>query len=561
MLVYLHIKNIALIEDLNLELGKNLNIFTGETGAGKSIIIDSINAILGSRVSKELIRTGEEKALIEAEYSGEFLKNIFKEFNLDEEDDEILIISREVFLSGRNICKVNGKLVTVSTLKKIGEKLIDVHGQYDNQSLLRTESHIELLDLFAGVKLLKLKKLYKEKREDYLKIKNNLKKLTENIGEREKKIDILKYQIDEIDIANLSIGEDDNLQNEKSVLNNAEKITYVLSKVYESLISGNNQKSSARDLINDSITSMKTIAEYDYKYDKLTKDIENLEYLIDDINDIVRDEKDIVEYNPNLLEEIQERIELINTLKRKYGNTIEEILVYKENAIIELNTLENVEENTSNLKMKIDKLEIELLEYAKKINIQRCKAGDFLAENIKKELIDLEIKNANFKVDIEYELNENNFKETGLDKIEFLISTNKGEPLKSLSKIASGGEMARIMLAIKKTLATVDKIETLIFDEIDTGISGIAAQKVGKKLKQISKNHQVICVTHLPQIATLADNHYYIEKISDKNTYTKIKNINYDEKIIEISRLLAGDNSEFTTKLAKEMLDKAEKYK
>jgi DNA repair protein RecN (Recombination protein N) len=561
MLIHLHIKNIALIEELNLDLHKGLNILTGETGAGKSIIIGSINAILGGRVSKELIRTGKDRALVEIIYSGKHLNSFLKEMSIEPEENGEIIVSREIFLSGRNICKINGALVTVSALKKLGEKLIDIHGQHDNQSLLRTENHIELLDSFSGDEFNDLKISYSKNREKFLNLKNELENLQKDIGEREKKIDILKYQIEEIEMANIEVGEDDSLVKDRSIQLNAEKIIYSLSAAHELLSNGNEPKIPARDLLDSAVYEISLIENLDEKYERIKNDIENILYTIDDISDSIRAEKEEMEFDSNSLDEINQRLDLINGLKRKYGSNIEEILKYFEDSKEELNKLENIEESTFNLNQKLIESEKKLLELAYKMHLKREGNAKFIENKIKDELKDLEIKDADFKVDIIYEVLDegNNFKDNGLDKVEFLISTNKGEPLKPLSKIASGGEMSRIMLAIKKILAQVDDIETLIFDEIDTGISGIAAQKVGKKLNQISKNHQVICVTHLPQIASMANNHFNIKKITDDKTITTIKKLNYEEKIREIARLLAGDNSNITTKLAKDMLEKSNK--
>jgi DNA repair protein RecN (Recombination protein N) len=570
MLRQLDIHNIALIDNISIELGVGFNILTGETGAGKSIIIDSINAILGERISKDLIRTGKEKAIVEAifEVENERMTNIFEHMGIVPEEDGTLIISREFNLAGKNICRINGKMATVSMLKEIGEWIIDIHGQFDNQSLLRTDSHIKLLDLFGGEKIEQLKHNYLNILADYKSIKGKLKEISGNIGERERRIDLLRFQIEEITNAALQPDEEEKLNKQRVVLSNSEKIIQALSSAYEFLLSGNNIKSSASDNLNEALSELNGIAKLGENLSDIRKRLEEVSYQLDDITEEIRKERDNVEYNPDMLESIEERLDFIFKLKRKYGISISEIQNYCKKSELELQELNDCEGAINRLNSRLKLLNEELYKSACLLNAERKKAAEILENEITVELNDLEMKKAKFKVNIEFDEqmeinNERKYTQNGLDRIEFLISPNTGEPLKPLSKIASGGEMSRIMLAIKTILADVDEIPTMIFDEIDIGVSGRAAQRVGEKLSFISKNHQVLCVTHLAQIASMADNHYLIEKFSnEESTETKVQRLKGNCIRDEIARILGGSNiSDITLKHAEEMLENAKKIK
>lgn len=570
MLIHLEINNVALIDSVSIDFESGLNVLTGETGAGKSILIDSINAVLGERISKELIRTGREKAVVEAlfQVENDRFHDIYEELGIDSEPDGSLIISREFNTAGRNICRINGKIVTVSMLKDIGQRIIDIHGQHDNQSLLRTESHASLLDSFGGESIQLLKNQYTCLLEKYKTIKNKLKELTGDKSERERKIDLLKYQIEEIKKSRLKVGEEEELEKQRLLLANSEKITEALSKSYDALFSGSQSDSSAADKIGEAISELNTILKINEKYKEISQKLEDISYQLDDVIEEIRSERDGMEYNPEMLEQIEERLDIIFKLKRKYGAAIKDILEYCRKIETELDEIVKSEETVKALRQEIDKIDGELYSAAKAIHSERLRAAGLLEKNIGCELDDLEMKKAKFKVNIEFTEDlqngsERKYTHNGLDKIEFLISPNAGEPLKPLSKIASGGEMSRIMLAIKTILADVDEMPTLIFDEIDIGISGKAAQKVGEKLSFISKSHQVICVTHLAQIACMADNHYLIEKVSDENnTHTMVNKLGNLQMKEEIARILGGANiSEITIKHAEEMLLNASDFK
>jgi len=570
MLLQLDIHNVALIDAVSIELGKGLNILTGETGAGKSIIIDSINAVLGQRISRDIIRTGTDRALVEAVFqiSDDRLQDIFDEMGMEPEEDGTIILSREINQSGRNTCRINGKMVSASFLSKIGERLVDIHGQYDNQSLLKTETHIELLDSFGGEKIYKIKQEYASLLEQYRQIRSQLKALTGDPGERERQIDLLKYQVDEIKKAKLKNNEDEDLGRQKILLANAEKIAGALTSVYNLLSSGGRTGRSAIDAINEALSDLNSITKLDEAYETFYSQLQDILYQLEDFAEVIRKNSENIEYNPAMLEEIEERLDLIYKLKKKYGSSIEGIHKYCSESEKKLEELLKSDELIAELNSKKAELEDKLYNTCKKLNAERISAASILESRIGEQLNELEMKNARFKVDIQFDhemqnKGERKFAYNGLDKVEFLISPNAGEPLKPLSKIASGGEMSRIMLAIKTILAEVDKIPTLIFDEIDNGISGKAAQKVGEKLSFLSRNHQIICVTHLAQIACMADDNFLIEKSSENGTTrTNVSRLDIQGRIKEIARLVGGfESSETSIKYAKEMINNAEMLK
>lgn len=570
MLIQLDIQNVALIDRINIELGKGLNLLTGETGAGKSIIIDSINAVLGERISKDLIRTGKDRALVEAVFQidNERFSDIFTEMGLEPEDDGTLILSREINQSGKNICRINGKMATVSILKSFGERIIDIHGQHDNQSLLRVENHLLLLDSFGGEAIQELLRGYSSLLEGYRQTKARLKSISGDIGERDRKADLLKFQIDEIRKAKLKKNEEEDLNKQRTLLANSEKVANSLTSAYGLLFSGNNMKNSAYDNTNEAIAELNSIAKLDERFENIAKRLQDVAYQIDDIIEDIRKEKDGIEYNPGLLEEIDERLDLIYRLKRKYGGSTAEVLEYCIRAEAQLEELHRSEETAVKLQKKLTGLDEELFETAGRLHELREAAAGILEDKIGGQLNELEMKRAKFKVDLQFDRNtesgvERKYLPNGLDRVEFLISPNVGEPLKPLARIASGGEMSRIMLAVKTILADVDNIPTLIFDEIDIGISGKASQKVGEKLSFISKNHQVLCVTHLAQIACMADRHYLIEKVSEEETTrTFVRKLEDGEVRDELARLMGGSSSsEASVRYAGEMLENARKYK
>lgn len=563
MLLQLGIQNIALIDKLNLEIAPGLNVLTGETGAGKSIIIDSINAVLGERVNKDLIRNGKEKAFIEAVFECEntYVNDILQQLGIEVEDGNI-IISREISISGKNTCRINGRLVNVSVLKQVGELLLDIHGQHDNQSLLKTETHIELLDAFGGTTIEALKSDYQGIFGQYKNIKSKLQGLIGDKGEIARRMDMLKFQIDEIENAKVKKGEDETLSKQRQILANSEKIINSIISSYDLLNEGNNGESALYNS-NRALQELSNILKYDAELNPIYEKLESVVYQLEDICEDLRAKREAAEFNPDALSQIDERLDIISRLKRKYGITIEEILVFLENSKKEYDELLQSESLIKELNKKLSAILEKMYESTKKLHLERQKAALILEKNITSELENLEMKNAKFKVNLLINEDEKNFSKNGLNTVEFLISSNIGEPLKPLSRIASGGEMSRIMLAIKTILANVDAIPTLIFDEIDTGISGKAAQRVGEKLSYISKTHQVLCVTHLSQLACMADNHLYIEKNSNnENTFTSVRYLDKKGRIEEIARIIGGsDITTLAIKHAEELIKSAKIFK
>lgn len=569
MLLQLDIHNVALIEEVSIELENGMNILTGETGAGKSIIIDSINAVLGERVSKDIIRTGSDKALIEAVFRTDMAKlaDVMDELGMEPEEDGTVILSREITQSGRNTCRINGKMVAASFMKAIGERLIDIHGQHDNQSLLKIENHIELLDAFAGEEMQELKKEYSELLEQYRSVRAGIRELSGDPGERERRMDLLKYQIDEIKKARLKPNEEEELNKERLLLSNADKIAGSLSAAYDLLLSGEEAGRPALDAMNEALSNLSMTARMDSICEDMYKRMQDIIYQLEDLTSDIRRKRESIEYDPARLEDIGERLDLIHKLKRKYGEGIDEILRFCENAEKKLEEIQKSEETARLLAERLTELESQLFLKAGKLNAERLKAAAVLESRIGQQLDELEMKNAEFKVDIQFDTGavsqtERKFGQNGLDRVEFLISPNVGEPLKPLAKIASGGEMSRVMLAIKTILAEVDSIPTMIFDEIDTGISGKAAQRVGEKLSLISRQHQVLCVTHQAQIALRADSNYVIEKNSDgSSTRTKVTKLDNENKIKEIARLIGGETTAASLKYAAELIKTAKSNK
>ncbi|EYE89706.1 DNA repair protein RecN [Fervidicella metallireducens AeB] len=559
MLLELHIKNFALIDEVKLRFDEGLNILTGETGAGKSILIDSVNFLLGDKQNRDIIRTGEENAFVEGvfEVKGDKLINILKENGI--EYDDLLIITREINQSGRSISRINGRTVTLNLLKQIGELLIDIHGQHEHQSLLDEGKHIHILDSFCVDGFKQLKSEYNKLFADTKEIEGRLQKLKTDEQYKLRRIDLLSFQINEITEAQLKLNEDIELEKRKNILVNAEKIVSTLSIIYNKLYK-DEETECAYDRIGTSLVQLESIAKYDEKISNAKESLEEVYYKIEDVIETLRDYLDEAEFNPEELNEIEIRLDTINKLKKKYGNSIGEILKYNEEITEELSNLQKSEELTEELERSLETNLTKLEEYAKEITKIRQQTGDKLKIYIENELKYLGMERAEFKVQIEEtaHLNEN-----GKNKVCFLITANPGEPLRALSKVASGGEMSRIMLAIKSVVADVDSIPTLIFDEIDTGISGRTAQAVAEKMCLISRKHQIFCVTHLPQIASMADNHYKIQKLVINNkTTTTVNLLNKDEKVNELSRMLGGAIVTETTKNhAKEMLELADSLK
>ena len=551
MLSTLYIENIAVIEKTNIEFSKGLNVLTGETGAGKSIIIDSINAVTGHRTSKDIIRTGSESAFVSATFTDVDFNILKKAEEMGfKSDDGTLILSRELSLNGRSVCRINDRPATVTTLKELGINLINIHGQHESLELMQSDSHINYIDNYADIA--------KEKEDYYCSYKElcKLKKqLNENGSDEEKRlydIDLLTFQVDEIDNASLTIGEDEELANEKKLLQNSEKIRTYLDKA-KSVLSGYGVSEGACNLVDEASTNLIKASNFYDEAEDISNRLSDLSYTLSDISTEISDLIDNLEFDPSRLEEIELRLDEIYKLKRKYGNSIEEILEYRDNAAVRLDNLLNYDKNMAELKERYNNLLEEAVEKAEKLTALRKKAGEEFSKKVQEEMSFLDMPNVRIFVSME----GTPLTSTGKDKVEILISANPGETPKPVSKIASGGELSRMMLAIKTVLSASDIVDTLIFDEVDTGISGKASRKVGLKLKEVSKNRQVICVTHQVQIASLGDSHNLIRKnVKDGRTFTEVVTLDHKGRVEELSRIMGGiEITESTRKLAEEMLN------
>lgn len=547
MLSNLYIENIAVIEKTSIDFKKGLNVMTGETGAGKSIVIDSINAVLGNRTSKELIRTGASSAFVSAEFTNLSEKAIavIYEAGFELEDGELLI-QREISTTGKNKCRINGRPATVSTLKEIGVQLINIHGQHESYELMSPELHISYIDKLAGLE--SEIEAYQEVYKKYKKLSAELKKATVDESERERKIDLLKYQIDELEDADLRDGEYEELNEQKAVLQNSEKIIEAIMSS-RALMNGDEESSGVLENLQEINSQLSDISEYMSEVEPINSRIESAIYELEDCLSELTGLTDLVDTDGGSLDSIEERLDLIYTLGKKYGSTIKEMLDFLDKAKKELNALVMYDENREALIKECDKAYKEAEKLAKALSEKRRATSSEFADKVCEEMAFLDMPNVKLVVVKEScELNS-----LGCDNIEFLISTNPGEPPKPISKIASGGELSRMMLAVKNVLSDKDDIDTLIFDEVDTGISGSAAQKVGLKLREVSKSRQVLCVTHLAQIAAMGNSHFKISKsVRDEKTFTKVEELDHEGRKQELARIIGG------TEMTKASLDYAE---
>lgn len=544
MILELYMKNCALVEESRINLGENLNILTGETGSGKSIIIEALGLCLGNKYDKSFLRKGTEKGIAEIIVSSPSsnLQSILDEYDIDLEDDE-LIITRIIYADGKSVARINGRTIKMSILKEIALTFIDLHGQHQNQALFNKDTHLKFLDLFGG-KIIDLPRdEYKNTYTEYNKVKKALNILNENKDEKEiqREIDLLKFQINEIEAAALSKDEYEDLLRQREIYRNSEKIYNNLNLSYEKLHDGS---VNAVDLIGMASKELSEISKYDETLSGYSEIIERIMYELQDTCRDLRNYKENIDFEPYELEQIEVRVDEINNLRRKYGDTIEDILKYKDEISSRLEEIVNRDEMSESLKNKLAELDEKLSEKASSLTKVRQEVAVNLEEAILSELKSLDMKGVSFKVNF----TESNYSQSGNREVEFMISFNLGEDLKPIYKVASGGEMSRFMLAFKTILADIDEIDTIVFDEIDAGISGIAAQVVGDKLHNIAKKKQILCITHLPQIAANADTHFCISKNSDENrTYTTIKKLKNEESINEIARLIAGSNITDTT--------------
>ena len=547
MLSLLHIENIAVIERAEISFGRGFHVLTGETGAGKSILIDAISAILGERSYRDMIRTGADKASVRAVFTDVPQYPWFEE-NGVEYDPEV-VIQRDIYLDGRNTCRVNGALVTVTILHKLGIQLINIHGQHDSASLFDENNHLFFLDDFAENH--PLRETYAVKYAAVDNLNREIQRLSMDEGEKLRKLEMLKYQIAEIENAELEAGEDEVLEERRKVLQNAEKLSDGLNSAVESLYGGDDTD-GAISLISNAQRDLARLSRYTDTFNDLQEMLTDLMYSLQDAAEELRDQRDDLSYSGDELERIEERLDVIHRLRRKYGADCAEILAYLDNARRELDEIEFSDDHLDKLKRKLLKAEKEAWDAAYALRDSRISAAEKLSERILDELSQLDMPKVQFScVFTELELTAN-----GADSVAFYMSANAGEALKPMSKVASGGELARIMLAIKNVLAQQDQVPTLIFDEVDTGVSGRAAVKVAEKLHSIAGNKQVLCITHLPQIAARGDNHMLISKSErDGRTYTTVTPLDREGRKQELARIIGGANiTETTLKSAEEML-------
>ncbi len=551
MLSLLHIENIAVIEQADISFDKGFNVLTGETGAGKSIVIDAISAILGQRAYRDMIRTGTNKASVRAVFTKVPNFPWFEENGV--EYDGETVIQRDIFLDGKNVCRVNGTLVTVAILHKLGIQLINIHGQHDSASLFDEENHLRFLDAFADNGALLAD--YREKFAAVSELRRQIDRMTMDEGEKLRRMETLKYQIAEIEKADLKSGEDEVLEQRRKLLQNSEKLSQGLEEASEALLGGDDSDGAAA-LLAQAAYALSRIARYSDDYTGFQERLTDLKYQVQDIADEVRDSLDELSYSADELETIEARLDIIHRLRRKYGADCDEILAYLDKAQKELDEIEFADDRVEQLKKKLAKQEKQAWDAALALRKNRQEQGAVMAEKILSELSQLDMPRVQFQC----RFRETELTSEGADGVAFYLSANAGEDLKPLSKVASGGELARIMLSMKNVLAEKDAVDTLIFDEVDTGVSGRAAQRIAEKLKSLAKHKQVLCVTHLPQLAALADTHMLIAKSEhDGRTYTTVTPLDRKGRAMELARIIGGAHiTETTLKSAEEMLSAGE---
>jgi DNA repair protein RecN (Recombination protein N) len=536
MLKSLNIKNIAVIEEANIDFSDGLNVMTGETGAGKSIIVDSINAVLGERTSKELVRHGEDNAFVSAMFEriNSDVRNKLCDLGLPCEEDNTLVITRRISALGKSSCRINGVACTVSMLKEIGTLLMNIHGQHDSQALLNSDYHYRFVDMLCDDK--SVLEDYKKSFRAFVAIRKKLKELTADADDRERTLELLSYEIAELEAADIKIGEREELKNRRNLILNAKSIITSLSGVL-SAINGDDEFSGIETMLETQARELEDISEVDSELKSIYNKLTDLNDMLEALKDMTRGKLSSIDYSEGELDEIEERLDMYYRFSSKYGDTEEEMLSYLENAQNRKNAIDNSDEELKRLNDEYDIALEETLMKAEKLSAFRKETAKRLEEAVKAQLEYLDMP----KIQFITHFDKGNLSVNGTDKLEFLISTNPGEPPKPLSKIASGGELSRIMLAVKSVLAKADSVDTLIFDEIDTGVSGRASRKIGYRLKSLGRDTQVICVTHSAQIASCADEHLLIKKeFSGDRTYTSVTPLNRDERIKELARIMGG---------------------
>lgn len=552
MLAQLFIHNIAVIEKASIDLDQGFTVLTGETGAGKSMIIDAIHAVLGERTSKELVRTGASSASVSALFTGldEEILELLDQLSIPREEDGSVLIQRDIRLEGRSPCKINGAPATVSMLKQLGPKLITIHGQHESYELLSPEIHMTYLDSFGGLESLLSE--YQTAYHSLRETQRQLEALQTDEGEKARLSDLLHYQIDEIEGANVREGEREELESQRDVIRNSEKIASALELLRE-LLSGDEEREGLLSGLSQASSEAERVAAFLPELEEASQKLREAGYLVEDADAILRNTA--VDFNPELLESIEERLDLLYKLGLKYGGSEDKILSFLEDCRERLHQIEFSDEERERLESLYEEEKHRAIALAKQLSEKRKAVSAQFIRQVKEELAFLNMPGIEFETEIQrvplYSM--------GCDRIQFLVSANKGEPPKPMSKIASGGELSRIMLAIKTVLSGKDKVDTLIFDEVDTGISGAAANKVGQKLKQVSRDRQVLCITHQAQIAALADHHFLISKhVEENRTFTKVEELDFEGRKQELARIIGGDSiTQLQLEMAEEMLRKA----
>lgn len=565
MLQELTIKNFAIIHDLSLSFESGMTVLTGETGAGKSIIIDAVGLLAGGRGSNEFIRHGENKCVLEGLFTMEsnpITYELLKTYDIETEDDT-LIIQRDIHRNGKNVCRINGRLVNIATLRLIGETLIDIHGQNEHQELMNPERHLEMLDQFGDKELLKMKEAYAVTFSAYKAAKTAYDKWQNSEQELAQRLDMLQFQVNDIEMAELREQEEEELLEEKNLLTNFQKITSVLAESYDAL---QGEETNGIDLIGRAMTEISTIEDIDTTYKQFSENIANSYFQLQELASDMLRELDQLAYDEDRLNEIEKRLELIHQMKRKYGDSFEEIKTYYEKIVVELDQLQNREDHVNQLVKKLSSLSEKLIQQGKELTKKRQAVAKQLETAIHDQLKELFMEKVIFEVRFfnqEKESDATHAHEIGFDQVEFYIAANLGEPLKALVKVASGGELSRMMLAMKTIFSKTQGLTSIIFDEVDTGVSGRVAQAIANKIYMVAMHSQVLCITHLPQVAAMADHHLFISKTEvAERTETHVEPLEEEEKVEEVARMLAGTEiTKLTLEHAKELRELAKTQK
>ena len=559
MLSLLHIEDIAVISQAEIAFGEGFNVLTGETGAGKSIVVDAIGAIIGGRTSRDLIRTGAKCARVTGVFGGLPALNRFEQYGIAPDENGELLVERVIHPDGKNTCRVNGHPVLVTQLRELGSQLLNIHGQHDGQQLLDEETHLESLDNFAH--LSPQRQTYADAYEHVKDLRSQLKAVQMDEGEKARRMDTLQHQIGELERAQLRVGEEAELTAQREILRNAERITDAVDQAWQAL-TGGEMSDGAVALLTNAENALTQGGRYSAELSELAQKVSQLRYAADDVAELVRDARSGLDFYPGQLDDVEERLDLIHRLKRKYGADEEEMLAYLDRCQTELDNIQFSDERREKLEREVAQAVQAAQQEAEQLSKARQKAAKELSRRIQQELSDLDMPRVRFEVEFGPVEGEDGLNEFGMDRVRFLMSANLGEDLKPINRIASGGELSRIMLALKNVLAETDCVTTMVFDEVDTGVSGRAATKVAQKLSQVARGRQVLCVTHLPQIAAMGDVHFSVEKGErDGRTYTRVEQLDRPRRREELARLSGGASTAILLEGAEELLQKAEAWK